>query len=51
MHSKNFFKYKKYYDTGVWDVNRLWNVVDKPTVGITRAEYNEITGFVFPAKE
>ena len=41
-----FEKIKFYYDNGNWDIQRVWNVVDKV---ITEAEYFEITGFVYPA--
>lgn len=44
MHSKNFDKVKKYYDRGLWDINKV-----KPAVGkwITAEEYEEITGQPF----
>lgn len=48
-HSKNFDLIKGYYDKGLWNIDRVWNVVGK-TTGITEAEYQEITGFVYPAK-
>lgn len=51
-HSINFEKIKGYYDdgnNGLWDINRVWNVVGKST-GITELEYQEITGFVYPNK-
>lgn len=41
-HSKNFEKYKNYYDKGLWSKERLHNVVGKKT-GITAEEYEEIT--------
>ena len=40
-------KIKYYYNTGLWDINRVWNVVGK---AITEEEYFEITGFEFPNK-
>ena len=43
MHSKNFNKIKTYYDTGLWDKERVYNVVGKKN-GITPEEYEEITG-------
>lgn len=46
MHSKNFEKIKRYYDTGLWDLAKLHNVVGKAS-GITAAEYEEITGEPF----
>lgn len=41
-------KIKHYYDTGLWSIQRVWNVVGK---AITEEEYYTITGFVFPAKQ
>ena len=46
-HSKNFEKIKKYYDTDKWSIQWVRNVVGKRT-GITKEEYNEITGFDYP---
>lgn len=46
-HSKNFAKVKGYYDKGLWDIEKVWSAVDK---WITPAEYQEITGYVFPDK-
>lgn len=40
MHSKNFEKVKKYYDEGLWGLNRVYNAVGK---WITKAEFEEIT--------
>ncbi len=34
---------KKWYETGRWSVDRVYNVVGKPS-GITAEEYREITG-------
>ena len=42
-----FEKIKYYYDNGLWDINRVWNVVGK---AITEEEYFEITGYQFPSK-
>lgn len=42
-----FEKIKKYYDDGLWNIDRVWNVVGK---AISAEEYYEITGFVYPAK-
>jgi len=39
---------KGYYDSGLWSIERVWNVVGR---AITEEEYEQITGFVFPAKE
>lgn len=49
-HSKNFIKFGDYYRQGLWDINKLWNVVGRK-YGITEDEYNEITGFTYPDKE
>lgn len=49
-HSKNFEKIKRYYEHGIWGINRVWAVVGKLT-GITEDEYAEITGYVYPEKE
>lgn len=43
MHSKNFDKIKAYYDEGLWDIERVHNVVGKKN-GITADEFTEITG-------
>lgn len=43
-----FDKIKHYYDTGLWDIDRVYNVVGK---AITEAEYLAITGFEYPNKE
>lgn len=40
-------KIKYYYNNGLWDIGRVWNVVGK---ALTEADYNQITGFVYPAK-
>jgi len=41
-HSKNFEKYKRYYDSGLWNKTMLYNIVGKGK--ITPEEYEEITG-------
>lgn len=41
--SKNYKKFKKYYDRGLWTKQMLHNVVGKK-FGITEEEYKEITG-------
>lgn len=46
-YSKNFEKFKKYYEDKLWSINRLWLTVNKST-GITETEYQEITGFTYP---
>lgn len=43
-----FDKIKYYYNNKLWDINRVWNVVDK---ALTEEEYKQITGFTYPAKE
>ncbi len=42
-----FEKIKAYYQSGLWSIDRVWNVVGK---AITADEYEEITGKVHPAK-
>jgi hypothetical protein len=42
-----FEKIKYYYDNGLWDIDRMFNVV---VLAITEAEYFEITGFEYPNK-
>lgn len=43
-----FDKIKYYYQVGLWDINRMFNVVGK---ALTEEEYQEITGFEYPNKE
>ena len=40
-------KVKHYYDIGLWNIDRVWNVVGKV---LTEDEYFEITGFLYPDK-
>ena len=40
-------KIKYYYDTGLWSIDRVWNVVGKE---LTEAEYKAITGLDYPDK-
>jgi hypothetical protein len=40
-------KIKYYYDNGLWNIDRVWNVVGKV---LTEDEYFEITRFVYPNK-
>lgn len=47
-HSKNYRKVKGYYELGLWGPERVERAVGK---WITEAEYNEITGMVFPGEE
>ena len=44
--SKNYEKIKQYYNTGLWNKQRLHNVVGKAT-GITEEEYEMIAGEKF----
>ena len=44
-HSKDFDKYKYYYDSGFWNKKALKNVVNKGK--LTPEEYEEITGEPF----
>lgn len=41
--SKNYEKFKGYYDNGLWTKEMLRNVVGKKN-GITEEEYEQITG-------
>ncbi len=45
QHSKNYDKVKMYYDTGVWDKDKVRLMVTNPKSSpwITAAEYEEIT--------
>ncbi|ABR46668.1 hypothetical protein Amet_4341 [Alkaliphilus metalliredigens QYMF] len=42
-----FNRVKEYYETGLWSIDRVFNVVGK---AISEEEYQEITGFLYPAK-
>lgn len=42
LRSKNFEKYKGYYEAGYWTIDMLRNVVEKSK--LTKAEFEEITG-------
>ena len=44
--SKNFDKVKKFYDSGLWNIQRVYNAVSNPATSpwITAQEYEEITG-------
>lgn len=46
MHSENYQKVKDYYDSGLWDKQRVHNAVTNPRSApwITKDEYEEITG-------
>lgn len=41
-------KIKKYYDDGLWSIQRVYNVVGK---AITEEEYYQISGFVYPVTQ
>jgi len=43
MRSKNYEKIKKYYDSGLWNIDRVRSVVGK-SLGITAEEFEMITG-------
>lgn len=45
-YSKNYAKVKGYYDKGLWNKTRVYNVVGK---WITAEEYKEITGEEYTA--
>lgn len=45
-----FEKIKYYYEHELWNIQRVLNVVGK-TNGLTEEEYQQITGFKYPAKE
>ena len=44
-----FDRVKFYYENKLWSLQRVWNVVGKPN-GITEAEYEQITGLIYPNK-
>lgn len=52
-HSKNFDKVKRFFDSGLWSVQRVYNAVSNPAGNpwITEAEYEEITGEKYAAAE
>lgn len=41
-HSKNFEKVKKYYETGTWNKEMVYNAIGR---WITEDEYYEIVGY------
>lgn len=47
-HSKDFDKYKYYYDSGFWNKKALKNVVKKGK--LTPEEYEDITGEPYETK-
>lgn len=48
--SKNFERIKGYYESGLWPIQRVYNVVGL-RLGISEEEYYQITGFVYPNME
>lgn len=44
-HSKNFYKVKEYYDTSLWSIERVKNMVRKYI--ITKDEFYEIVGEIY----
>ena len=48
--SKNYVKIKSYYDSKIWNIERVFLCVNGLSTGITEQEYNEITGLVYPIK-
>jgi len=46
--SPMYEKIKFYYDVQLWNVTRVWNMVERNV--LTEEEYFEITGFVYPLK-
>ncbi|MHC1722732.1 MAG: XkdX family protein [Aminipila sp.] len=47
--SEKYPMVKKFYDDKLWDIDRVKNVVTAPIPWITKEEYQQITGFVYPA--
>jgi len=41
-------KIKDYYNRGLWNIDRVWNVVGK---AINEKDYYQITELVYPSKE
>lgn len=48
--SKNFERIKGYYESGLWSIQRVYNVVGLH-LGISEEEYCQITGFIYPNME
>ena len=46
--SKNLDLIRKHYRSGRWDIQRVHQVVGLE-LGITEAEYQQITGYTYPA--
>ena len=51
IHSKNYLKFKRYYEQGLWDIERLRAVVGVPKTGITAEEFEQITGVPYEDEE
>lgn len=43
VHSRDYLKIKRHYETGLWSRDRVYNTVNV-IGGITPAEYEKITG-------
>lgn len=51
-HTTNYQMVKNYYDVGLWSIKRVYTVTELDNgLGITEAEYQEITGFEYPNME
>lgn len=48
-HTTNFKMVQDYYNNKLWSIDRVFKVTGL-AIGITQAEYQEITGFVYPNK-
>ena len=46
--SEKYQTVKDFYDNKLWNINRVKNVVTAPAPWITKEEYQQITGFVYP---
>ena len=49
--SEKYELVKGYYDDGLWSIEKVKNVVTAPKPWITEAEYQQITGLVYPNTE
>ena len=49
--SKNFEKIKGFFDKKLWDLERVYNVVNIGLNGITEEEYEEIAGEAYKENE
>lgn len=52
-HSKNFSKVKRFYDSGLWSQQKVYNAVSNPASSpwITAEEYEEITGDAYEQQD